>query len=171
MVGRGDGWLRRGKRHANTLWIVEEERPFHTPAIETIQVFLQVRDIVPTYDLLWTLCIVSKQMNNKNSNGPKMLPCGTPEVTGRSEVTPLIETSCCLCERYSSNHFKSLSPIPREFSLNSRPPCDALSKAFLKSSPPAILHQEQRKHWTENTKVVVHRSGSKLSFWDFITEN
>ena len=81
--------------------------------------------------------------NDKNSVGPKTLPCGTPCLLSReSDLWPSILTNCWRPERYHSNHDSkgSLTLYRRSFVRNSW--WSTTSNAFLKSTktiPECIL--------------------------------
>ena len=56
---------------------------------------------------------------SKNSKGPKIDPCGTPDVTGRKSDDSLsITTLCLLPDKYDLNQANKDPPIPKYSSLN-----------------------------------------------------
>ena len=81
--------------------------------------------------------------NNKNSAGPKTLPCGTPCLKSReSDLWPSILANCWRPERYDSNHDSegSLTLYRRGFVRSNW--WSTTSNAFLKSTktiPESIL--------------------------------
>ena len=66
--------------------------------------------------------------------GPRIDPCGTPDVTSsHSEWIPSTTTLCCLPCKYDANQSISLPSIPNSLSLWIKYACDTLSKALAKS--------------------------------------
>ena len=52
------------------------------------------------------------------SRGPRMDPCGTPQVIGnQEEETPLISVHCTLFDIYVMNQFRQLPLIPYDLKL------------------------------------------------------
>ena len=50
---------------------------------------------------------------NKNSKGPRIDPCGTPQVIcSLFDVTELLVTNCSLCFSQLSNQSNAIPPIP-----------------------------------------------------------
>ena len=55
----------------------------------------------------------------KNSKGPKIDPCGTPDFTRRKSYDSLSNTTLCLLPgKYDLNQANRDPPIPRHSSLN-----------------------------------------------------
>ena len=70
----------------------------------------------------------------RNKSGPRILPCGTPEMTGRAdEKQPLILTCCLLPVKYSFNQLHVFPVMPVFHSFNNNSLCGTVSNAFLKS--------------------------------------
>ena len=74
-------------------------------------------------------------MYNKNNNGPKIEPWGTPQViVFLDDICSLIQHCCSLFDKYDSNHFSSVLEMPkRVLILFRRMPWFIESKAFLMS--------------------------------------
>ena len=73
-------------------------------------------------------------MYNKNNNGPRTLPCGTPDMTSILELhTPSTLTLWVRLDKKFWNSFKIKPPNQASRNLNTRPPWLTLSKAALKS--------------------------------------
>ena len=69
-----------------------------------------------------------------NSNGPRIEPCGTPQVTGSKLDAFALTLQCCtLFDKYDFNRDKSLSCRPYRHSFSSNISRFTVSKAFLKS--------------------------------------
>src|SRR6218665_2088450 len=67
----------------------------------------------------------------KNNSGPRIDPCGTPQVILEViEVTPLTRTNWVLLFRYSVNHDLTTPLIPKLSNLLSRISWFTVSKAF-----------------------------------------
>ena len=69
-------------------------------------------------------------MYSKNNNGPRTLPCGTPDTTS------ILELNTTLWVRLDKKFWKTFKikpPTPASRNLNTRPPWLTLSKAALKS--------------------------------------
>ena len=63
-----------------------------------------------------------------------MDPCGTPAVINfHNDATPLMQTRCCLLDKYSLNQPIIFSEIPMLRNLNKRPLCQTQSNALLMS--------------------------------------
>ena len=61
----------------------------------------------------------------RNSSGPKMLPCGTPKVTGRASDTCSSfsqEVRCFQLLKYNVNHSKALGETPTDDNLDIKIP-------------------------------------------------
>ena len=71
---------------------------------------------------------------SKKSIGPRIVPCGTPDVTYVvSDRAPLTETRCLRFDRKYVIQLCVLPVIPYEVSLDIRSLCGTLSKALAKS--------------------------------------
>ena len=67
----------------------------------------------------------------RNSNGPKIKPCGTPASTNdQLERRPLSTTRWNLLLKKLLNTLRRFPEIPVRSSLDSDPSCHTLSKAF-----------------------------------------
>ena len=76
----------------------------------------------------------SSEVNRRNNNGPKTLPCGTPDTTLTSLLQQPSTITCC--DRFDRNCVyidKTEPPIHTEQSLLRMPRWLTLSKAALKS--------------------------------------
>ncbi len=57
--------------------------------------------------------------NTRNGSGPRILPWGTPETTGRRPERWLdADTHCCLLVKQAFNQCQELPVIPHDHSLN-----------------------------------------------------
>ena len=73
-------------------------------------------------------------MYSKNNNGPRTLPCGTPDTTSILELnTPSTLTLWVQLDKKFWKTFKIKPPTSASRNLNTRPPWLTLSKAALKS--------------------------------------
>ena len=55
-------------------------------------------------------------INIENKNGPRMEPCGTPQlIVCISDDLPFSKTHCLLYVKYDSNHFKAIPLAPNFF--------------------------------------------------------
>ena len=73
----------------------------------------------------------------ENNNGPKTVPCGTPDKTGAHlDFAPLITkcTLCCLEHKNEAIHRRVLPLMPYPNSLHLRSSWGGVSNVFLKSN-------------------------------------
>ena len=90
--------------------------------------------------------------NNKNSTGPKTLPCGTPCLISReSDLWPSILTNCWRPERYDSNHDSEGSLTLYRHSFVRSNWWSTTSNAFLKSTktiPKNLSSSKLKRIWS-----------------------
>ena len=68
------------------------------------------------------------------SSGPKMLPCGTPKVTGRASDNSFSpEVRCFRSLKYDVNHSKALVETPTDDNLDIKIPWSTVSNALVRS--------------------------------------
>ena len=90
--------------------------------------------------------------NNKNSAGPKTLPCGTPCLISRElDIWPSILTNCWRQERYDSNHDSegSLTLYRRSFVRGDW--WQTTSNVFLKYTntiPESLFSSRSKRIWS-----------------------
>jgi len=77
---------------------------------------------------------VMSLMYSRNNKGPRMVPCGVPEVTDdQSEHVPLTTTRCMRPIRKCLSQFSKQPLMPLLFSFNSSCSWGTLSKALARS--------------------------------------
>ena len=63
-------------------------------------------------------------MNILNIIGPKIDPCGTPEIINSNNLyVPLIRVDCCLSERYEQIYFSAVNSKPYACNLAIKRSC------------------------------------------------
>ena len=115
--------------HIGTFRITKLKSPFSTLVKQWISITLKMGSIKDGFNLFKILSIISedKQMgvldicrniiniNNKYyySEGPNILPCGTPEITGNEgEITPSSLIKWALLVKYDMNQSNKFPEIP-----------------------------------------------------------
>ena len=73
-------------------------------------------------------------MNIRKSKGPRILLCGTHDITGSElDMALFIRTHCVRLSRYPLNQFHKFPVMPKHHSFTSSSLWGTLSNAFLKS--------------------------------------
>lgn len=89
-------------------------------------------------------------MKTRKSNGPRWLPCGTPDVTlTKRDMTPLSFTFCERFDELEANQSVSDLSKPNKFNLSVRSLCSTLSNDCYISGFPSssfLLTEGLRTH-------------------------